>query len=61
MPTEDQFRLPLGPVIPLLAVAVIVWLLLQMPLEEAVSVGALVGACILLYGIRAAFGPKADQ
>ena len=55
MPGEGQFTLPFGPVIPLLAVAVIVWLLLQMPLEEAVSVAALVATCILLYGIRELF------
>jgi amino acid transporter len=52
MPGEGQFTLPFGPVIPLLAVAVITWLLLQMPLEEAISVGALVATCIALYGIR---------
>ena len=58
MPAADQFRLPFGPVIPLLAVAVIVWLLLQMPLEEAVSVGALVAICIVSYAIRAVIRGK---
>ena len=58
MPAADQFRLPFGPVIPLLAVAVITWLLLQMPLEEAISVGALVAACVVLYVVRAVIRGK---
>ncbi len=52
LPKESEFTLPFGPVIPLLGCAIVVWLLLQMPLDEAVSVGALVGACIVIYGIR---------
>lgn len=52
MPKEGQFRLPFGPVIPTLAFAVVGWLLLQMPLNEAATVGALVGACIVIYATR---------
>ncbi len=52
LPKEGEFRLPFGPTIPILSCAVVCWLLLQMPLGEAASVGALVGACILIYGIR---------
>ncbi len=52
MPKAGQFRLPFGPVIPLLGCGVVVWLLLQMPWDEAVSVAALVAGCIGLYVIR---------
>ena len=53
MPKEGEFTLPFGPVIPILACAFVGWLLLQMPLDEAVTVGALVGACVVFYGVRA--------
>jgi amino acid transporter len=52
LPRDGEFMLPFGPTIPLLSCAVVGWLLLQMPLGEAVSVGALVGACVVIYGIR---------
>jgi amino acid transporter len=52
LPKEGEFRLPFGPTIPILSCAVVGWLLLQMPLGEAASVGALVGSCIVIYGIR---------
>ncbi|MCP4723623.1 MAG: amino acid permease [bacterium] len=55
MPKKGEFRLPLGPVIPLLSCAVICWLLLQMPSGEAVSIALLVGACIAIYAIRSFF------
>ena len=44
--------LPFGPVIPLLSCAFVGWLLLQIPLDEAVSIALLVGACVVFYGIR---------
>jgi amino acid transporter len=52
MPKEGEFSLPFGPAIPIASCAIVVWLLLQMPFDEAVSVGALVVACIVIYGIR---------
>jgi amino acid transporter len=52
LPKEGEFVLPFGPVIPLLSCAIVVWLLLQMPLDEAASVAALVGACVAIYAIR---------
>ena len=54
LPKPGEFRLPFGPVIPLLGCAVITWLLLQMPRDEAVSVAALVAFCVAFYGVRAA-------
>ena len=55
LPTEGQFRLPLGPVIPLLSCAIVGWLLLQVPIGEAAAIGALVGACVAAYAIRSVF------
>lgn len=55
MPKDGQFRLPFGPVIPLLSCAIVGWLLLQVPADEAVSIAVLVGACVAVYGIRALF------
>jgi amino acid transporter len=49
LPKEGEFKLPFGPVIPLLSCAIVSWLLLQMPLDEAVTVAALVGACVVAY------------
>ena len=51
-PKDGEFRLPFGPVIPLLSCAVVGWLLLQVPVNEAVSIAALVGVCIVIYAIR---------
>jgi L-asparagine transporter-like permease len=52
LPKEGEFKLPFGPVIPLLSCAIVGWLLLQMPIGEAATVAALVGACIVIYAIR---------
>jgi APA family basic amino acid/polyamine antiporter len=52
MPGDGEFRLPFGPVIPLLACAVVGWLLLQMPADESLSVGILVGAAVAGYVVR---------
>jgi amino acid transporter len=52
LPQKDEFKLPFGPVIPLLSCAIVGWLLLQMPLNEAVSVAVLVGACVVVYAAR---------
>lgn len=55
MPKAGEFRLPFGPVIPLLGCAIVGWLLLQMPPDEAVSVAVLVGICVAMYAIRSIF------
>jgi len=52
MPGRGEFRLPFGPVIPLLACATIGWLLLQMPPDEALSIAMLVGVCLVGYLVR---------
>jgi amino acid transporter len=54
LPKDGQFRLPFGPVIPLLSCVVVGWLLLQVPPDEAVSIAVLVGACVVIYAIRSA-------
>ena len=55
MPNDGEFRLPFGPVIPLLSCAIIGWLLLQMPLGEAATVAALVGVRVAIYATRSVF------
>ena len=55
LPRDDEFRLPFGPVIPLLSCAIVGWLLLQVPPNETVSIAALVGACVVIYAIRSVF------
>ena len=52
LPPEGQFRLPFGPVIPLLACTFIGGLLLQIPYDEAVSISILLGVCVLAYGVK---------
>ena len=55
LPKDGEFKLPLGPIIPLLSCAIVGWLLLQVPPNEAVSIAVLVGACIAFYAIRSVF------
>jgi APA family basic amino acid/polyamine antiporter len=55
LPKDGEFRLPFGPVIPLLSCAIVGWLLLQVPLDEAVTVAALIGVCVAFYIIRSVF------
>jgi len=38
-----------------LSCAIVGWLLLQVPLDEAATIAALVGACIAIYAIRSIF------
>jgi APA family basic amino acid/polyamine antiporter len=52
LPKDGEFRLPFGPIIPLLSCAIVGWLLLQVPVNEAISIAALVGVCIMIYAIR---------
>ena len=55
LPKDGEFRLPFGPIIPLLSCAIVGWLLLQVPPNEAVSIAVLVGTCIAFYAIRSVF------
>jgi len=53
LPEAGEFRLPLGPLIPLLSCLIIGWLLLQVPAQEAFSIAGLVGAATVIYAVRA--------
>ena len=53
LPGAGEFRLPLGPVIPLSSCLIVGWLLLQVPAEEALSIAGLIGAAAVVYAIRA--------
>ncbi len=55
LPKNGEFRLPLGPVIPILSCAIVCWLLLQVPPDEAATIAMLVGACVAIYAIRSIF------
>ena len=55
LPKDGEFRLPFGPVIPLLSCAIVGWLLLQVPLDEAVTIAALVGASVAVYATVKSF------
>ena len=55
LPKDGEFRLPFGPIIPLLSCAIVGWLLLQVPLNEAATIVTLVGACAVIYAIRSVF------
>ena len=55
LPKDGEFRLPFGPVIPLLSCAIVGWLLLQVPLNEATTIVTLTGACAVIYAIRSVF------
>ncbi len=55
LPKDGEFKLPFGPVIPLLSCAIVGWLLLQVPLNEAATITALIGACIVIYAIRSLY------
>ena len=53
LPRAGEFRLPFGPLIPLLSCLIVGWLLLQVPAEEAISIAGLIGASAIVYAIRA--------
>ncbi len=53
LPKTGEFRLPFGPLIPLLSCLIVGWLLLHVPAEEAISIAALISASVVLYAIRA--------
>ena len=53
LPGEEKFRIPGGFLVPVLSCVVIAWLLVQMTLDEAIGIVALIAAAIVLYGVRA--------
>ena len=53
LPKAGQFRLPFGPLIPLLSCLIVGWLLLQVPVDEALSIAGLVAASAVAYAVRA--------
>jgi hypothetical protein len=53
LPKAGEFRLPFGPLIPLLSCLIVGWLLVQVPAEEAISIAALIGTSVVVYAIRA--------
>jgi basic amino acid/polyamine antiporter, APA family len=55
LPKDGEFKLPFGPTIPLLSCAIVGWLLLQVPPNEAISIAVLVGTCVAFYAIRSVF------
>jgi len=52
-PGAEEFSVPGGYLVPLLSCLVIGWLLLRLTAEEAVGLGALMGASVVIYGVRA--------
>ena len=50
-PDPGQFKLPFGPVIPVLSCLVVGWLLWQLTAEEATALAALIGVSVLVYAI----------
>ena len=52
LPKPEEFRLPFGPTIPILSILIVGWLLLQLSGAEALGLAALVGASVLIYGIK---------
>jgi amino acid transporter len=55
LPKEDEFKVPFGPVIPGLSCLFVVGLLVQLSLDEAMTIVALVATCVAIYLLRAAF------
>jgi len=53
LPGPGEFTVPFGPVIPVLSCLFVGGLLVQLPLDEAMTVGALVATCVAGYQIRA--------
>ena len=51
-PKSSEFRIPGGPVIPLLGFALIAWLLWQLTGEEAMGLGALMAVSAVYYAIN---------
>ena len=54
-PATGNFKLPWGPVIPILSCLSIAWLLWQLSADEAIGLAALIGVSVVLYLIRVSF------
>ncbi len=52
LPKAGEFRLPFGPLIPVSSCLIVGWLLLQVPVEEGISIAALISASVVVYAIR---------
>lgn len=61
MPEEGEYTVPFGPVIPILSCLFVVGLLLQIPLDEATAIGALIGTCVIIYVIRSLLRKRRKQ
>ncbi len=55
------FHLRGGPVVPLLACVVIVWILSGATRKEFISVGAMIGVAVILYAIRTFYRPTSAR
>jgi APA family basic amino acid/polyamine antiporter len=58
MPAPGQFRIPGGPVIPLLSAAVVLLLLTQLSTGEALGLGGLLLFAVVVYASRGVFGQR---
>jgi len=58
MPGPGQFRIPGGPVIPILGAAAALLLLTQLSASEALGLGALLLFAVLVYSMRSVFRHK---
>jgi amino acid transporter len=58
-PSAGQFRIPGGPIVPVLSAVVILWLLSQMTASEAIGAGALLAITVVIYSARKAFRKSA--
>jgi amino acid transporter len=58
LPPRGSFVLPAGPTIPGLSFLVVAWLLWQLTPAEATGLAALVGASVLIYGLRFVLRPR---
>ena len=52
LPREGEFKVPFGPAIPVLSCLFVGGLLWQIPLDEAMTIAALVSTCVAIYLIR---------
>jgi APA family basic amino acid/polyamine antiporter len=54
-PAEGLFKLPGGPVIPILSCLVVGWLLWQLTAQEAIGLAVLIGVSIIIYAMKSLF------
>lgn len=60
-PKNGEFALPFGTLIPCLSCAIVGWLLLQVPLDEVVTIAALVGVCVAIYLVRSVIRNRGER